>query len=269
LVNLPRGIYWDHGATPPRCYGIAFLRADQSAEASQIHAALSALAMLWDRLRNGETPTLSGAKVPSSAFEWLLGFGKKAFGIYGSLHPVPRALRPPNTFNSIDPMGGGVAVDGTGLNFAPGIVQNLATEEFCVQFTADTPLAVARALVETSLMLESLRDQMTGRASLLMSTSFTGFNREDHRSWIDFHDGVSNLRSGDERRSVIETKAQGLSKGDKWLVGGTFMAFIRLRVDIRTWRKLDMNGQECPSSNDLRLLVLWKNGVSGSDCGLI
>ncbi len=27
--------------------------------------------------------------------------------------------------------------------------------------------------------------------------------------------------------------------------------------------------QECPSSNDLRLFGLWKNGVSGSVCGLI
>ena len=25
----------------------------------------------------------------------------------------------------------------------------------------------------------------------------------------------------------------------------------------------------CPSSNDLRLFGLWKNGVSGSVCGLI
>ena len=27
--------------------------------------------------------------------------------------------------------------------------------------------------------------------------------------------------------------------------------------------------QSCPSSNDLRLFGLWKNGVSGSVCGLI
>ena len=26
---------------------------------------------------------------------------------------------------------------------------------------------------------------------------------------------------------------------------------------------------DCPSSNDLRLFGLWKNGVSGSVCGLI
>ncbi len=244
MPDLPRGIYWDHGATPPRCYGIAFLKSDQSADAGIIHTALSALAIVWNGLRGGDIPTLAGARVPASSFEWLLGFGRKAFEIDGAQHPVPKALRPPNMFNSVDPMGGGVAVDGAGLRFAPGIVQNLATEEFCVQFTADTPLAVARALIETSLCLEAMRDAATGKAALLMSASFTGFNREDHRSWIDFHDGVSNLRSGDERRSVIETKPQGLAKADKWLVSGTFMAFIRLRVDIRAWRQFDLNEQE-------------------------
>ena len=30
-----------------------------------------------------------------------------------------------------------------------------------------------------------------------------------------------------------------------------------------------LRGEDCPSSNDLRLLGLWKNGVSGSVCGLI
>ncbi|MCM2397830.1 hypothetical protein NBH19_17325, partial [Rhizobium sp. S95] len=33
--------------------------------------------------------------------------------------------------------------------------------------------------------------------------------------------------------------------------------------------RLRTNSEDCPSSNDLRLLGLWKNGVSGSVCGLI
>ena len=31
----------------------------------------------------------------------------------------------------------------------------------------------------------------------------------------------------------------------------------------------DSESATCPSSNDLRLFGLWKNGVSGSVCGLI
>ncbi|RVQ59543.1 peroxidase [Sinorhizobium medicae] len=244
LAELPRGIYWDKGQMPPRCYAIAILRADQKATAAGIDKALAALAGLWNDLRVGGMPTLQGATTPSSSFEWLLGYGRKAFEIAGSKHPVPRKLRPPNSFNSVDPQGGGLAIDGSGLKFAEGIAQNPATEQFCVQFTGDTPLSIARAIVETSLLLESMREPVTGKAPLMVSASFTGFNREDRRSWLDFHDGLSNLQSGAERRSVIEARPQGLAKSDKWLAGGTYMAFIRLRIDIRLWRTLTKDMQE-------------------------
>jgi Dyp-type peroxidase family len=254
LAELPSGIYWDHGDTPPRCYGIAFLKADQSATAAEIDAALSALAGLWRALQAGSVPTLPGATVAASALDWVLGFGRKAFSITGARPPVPRNLRPPYSFNSIDPAGGGLAVDSSGLRFDDGLAQNVATEEFCVQFTGDTPLCVARAIVESALLLEGLRDPATGKAPLLVSASFTGFNREDRRSWIDFHDGVSNLESGDQRRSVIEVRPQGLAPGDRWTAGGTYMAFIRLRVDVRLWRQLDDDTQE---------LVVGRKKVSG------
>ncbi|KQZ57371.1 Dyp-type peroxidase domain-containing protein [Ensifer sp. Root558] len=254
MAELPRGIYWDKGQTPPRCHATAILRADQNATAAGIDKALLALAALWNQLRVGTLPTLDGAAVPASSFEWLLGYGRKAFEIAGSKHPVPRKLRAPNTFNSVDPQGGGLAIDGSGLKFDSGIAQNQATEQFCVQFTGDTPLSVTRAVVETSLLLESMRDAASGKAPLLVSASFTGFNREDRRSWLDFHDGLSNLRSGDERRSVIETRPQGLAKSDKWLAGGTYMAFIRLRVDVRLWRSL---------TNDMREALVGRTKISG------
>jgi hypothetical protein len=46
-------------------------------------------------------------------------------------------------------------------------------------------------------------------------------------------------------------------------------AISRLKRLADTLRWLHPLAGSCPSSNDLRLLVLWKNGVSGSDCGLI
>ena len=38
----------------------------------------------------------------------------------------------------------------------------------------------------------------------------------------------------------------------------------RTSAPSRVWNRIP-----CPSSNDLRLFGLWKNGVSGSVCGLI
>jgi hydroxypyruvate reductase len=38
---------------------------------------------------------------------------------------------------------------------------------------------------------------------------------------------------------------------------------------LKAARRLKTMVEKCPSSNDLRLFGLWKNGVSGSVCGLI
>jgi deferrochelatase/peroxidase EfeB len=158
---------------------------------------------------------------------------------------LPKNLRPPNVFDSVDPAGGGGKVlEGSGLNYARGLPLNPATEEICVQFTGDTPLSVSRAVVETWKLLEAARDAKTGKAALLLSASFTGFNREDERSWLGFHDGVSNLPSGNPRKAVIAIKRQGLPPRDSWTVDGAYMAFIRLTIDLKLWEELGREEQE-------------------------
>jgi deferrochelatase/peroxidase EfeB len=238
------GIYWDKGTSPPRCYGIVFMKADRDADARRVNAALEKLVACWNDLKRGTVAALPGVTVPVEDFEWLLGFGMKAFAIAGALKPVPTNIRPPRVFASVDPAGGGLVVYGGGLRYAEGVPSNVATEEFCAQFTGNTPLSVARAIVESVHLLEGLRDPATGRAALLVSASFTGFNREDRRSWIDFHDGISNLVSGDERKSVITIRAAGLPAADKWTGGGTYMAFIRVAVDLKKWRGMGRPEQE-------------------------
>jgi deferrochelatase/peroxidase EfeB len=208
------GIYWDKGASPPRCYAIAFFKADGSASAEGIDAALRALVECWRGLKEGVAPSLQEVRTPASDFDWLLGFGKKAFDIEGATKKLPRNLRPPLVFNSVDPAGGGLAADGSGLRYAQTVASNVATEEFCAQFTGATPLSVARGIAESAMLLEAMRDPTTGKAPLLMSAAFTGFNREDHRSWLGFHDGISNLISGDERKSVITIRKAGLPQSD-------------------------------------------------------
>jgi hypothetical protein len=238
------GIYWDKGAAPPRCYGIVFLKADRDAHASQVNDALEKLVACWNGLKRGAIAALPGVTLPAENFEWLLGFGMKAFAIAGAARPIPTNIRPPRVFASVDPAGGGLVVHGSGLRYADGVASNVATEELCAQFTGNTPLSVARAIVESVHVLEGLRDPVTGRAALLVSASFTGFNREDRRSWIDFHDGISNLISGPERQSVITIRAAGLPASDKWTAGGTYMAFVRVTVDLKLWRRMELPEQE-------------------------
>lgn len=76
-----------------------------------------------------------------------------------------------------------------------------------------------------------------------MVDSYTGFGREDNRSWIDFFDGTSNLRSS-ERIDAIEIKERSQHSEDKWKEKGTYLCYMRLQVSIADWIKLTRDQQE-------------------------
>ena len=245
MGELQRGIYWDRGQTPPRHFAIAFLKATAGADAAAVGGCLDALASLWNGLREGIVPELGELRVPPSDFEWLIGYGTKTFALDGRSpgRVRPHPLRFPNLFNSVQPGIGGPVVANSGIRFASELALNPATEEVAVQLTGATPLSVNRALVETWKLLEEMRDPVTERAPLALSASFTGFNREDHRSWIGFHDGVSNL-APDQRRSAIAVQETGLSNKDAWTKDGTYLVFMRLAVDLRLWGAVAPTEQE-------------------------
>lgn len=68
--------------------------------------------------------------------------------------------------------------------------------------------------------------------------SFGGFGRTDGRGWLGFHDGVNNLRT-DERPDVMVARPD-----PEWIAGGTYLAFLRLRVDLAAWRSLSREQQD-------------------------
>ena len=84
---------------------------------------------------------------------------------------------------------------------------------------------------------------------LVPVASFEGFGRPDGRGWLEFHDGVTNMASS-QRTGAIAAPAD-----PPWMAGGTYMAFLRLRVDLRTWRALDRGDQE---------LVVGRDKLTGS-----
>ena len=82
-------------------------------------------------------------------------------------------------------------------------------------------------------------------------------------------DGINNrlyFSARLEEASRLELEANTLfSKADLFARGNPRVAAkdVQLALDL-FWSRVN-----CPSSNDLRLFGLWKNGVSGSVCGLI
>jgi deferrochelatase/peroxidase EfeB len=142
--------------------------------------------------------------------------------------------------------------------------------DLALQLTGNTELTVNRAIVEIQKLITD------SELPLRIATFFSGFKREDRRSWIDFHDGI-NTMSSEERQMAIEVTEPDQS----WIVGGTFMCFLRIQVDLESWRKLSRQQQElivgrdklsgCPISqinrspnNELEVKLISKCPFSGA-----
>ena len=175
----------------------------------------------------------------------LVGYGPKVFELEGARRSLPEHLSDTFRFRSPLPAGGGPLLRGGGLHYGPGVTQNPATEEVAVQLIARTELAVHRAVVETWRLLRRHVDPATGTSALQITAFYRGFQRDDGRSWIGFHDGISNLRSGRDRADVLRIKPENApQQADSWTIGGSYLVFLRLAVDLAVWDQVDLARQE-------------------------
>ena len=241
--SIQAGIYFDVGQRPPEHFGIIFLRADRSIGLDAVGRVIRELWSLYDGLRIGHIPELPGHQVASGELATLIGYGANVFRRSDSGRRLPELFEGSGSFKSPLTTGGGVLVKGAGLSYAPDVAANPATEDVAIQFTASTALAVSRAIVETSHLLGAALHPDTGSPVLMPTAFYTGFQRDDGRSWLGFHDGISNLRSGREREDALAIKAEGAEE-DRWSWGGTYMAYLRISVDIPAWRRIAQREQE-------------------------
>lgn len=240
--RLQDGIYHAPGSRPGKFFALMFLRAADHCDARRAGERLADLWQLYAGLERGRIPDLDPVGVPHEGdnLKVLLGIGPNAFRLAGIDRPKPNGLEEDRLFASPRPGGGGPLLVGSGLEYAAEVRANLATEEFCLQFTGDSKLAVDRTIVETWKRLSDLADPETGAADLEPTTFYLGFQRSDRRSWIDFHDGLSNMRSEDREGAI----AIDPGMEEEWCVGGTYLAFLRLGVDLPAWRRLSRAEQE-------------------------
>jgi deferrochelatase/peroxidase EfeB len=242
-MALQEGIYHAPGRRPGRFFALLFLRALPAVDAPAAGTALGELWAMLQELKAGHARDLDGVQLPAGEDQMtvLLGLGRNAFALPGTALARPHGLADEYLFRSADQNGGGPLLRGSGLRYAPDLRANMATEAFCVQVIAETKLAVDRAVVET---WKALADRAT--PALELTTFYLGNQRNDHRSWIDFHDGLSNLRSED-RESVI---AIGPGTDEEWATGGSYLAFLRLAIDLVGWRRLERRDQELAVGRD-------------------
>lgn len=234
--RFQEGLFHAPGMRPLSCFTILFLRAKKDASALDVGKAMGALWIRYQDLKKGRLPDIAPVLVPTGGLTVLVGFGMRAFQLPGA-RQEPVELGKRAQFLSPLPSGGGSLLPASGLNYDTDVVINRATEDIAVQFIADTQLAVHRAVVETWKFLHDQGDQ----SALMLAGFYSGFSREDGRSWIDFHDGLSNMKS-DQRASAMAIKTA--TEADSWTKGGTYMAFMRVGVDLSAWRRLSVEQQE-------------------------
>lgn len=239
--HLQEGIYHEPGVRPGPAFGIVFLQLANEVPISRVGNAVKALWELYQGLKRGEVLDLPGQRVPHGNLTCLLGYGVKVFDLTGVQRRAPAELQQFGRFRQPLTSGGGPLLLGSGQVYADDLRKNTATEILAFQFIADTQLAVNRAIVETWKLLHD-QSQSSDGSVLSVAGFFQGFQRDDHRSWIDFHDGISNLPS-DRREEAIVVKETSAGN-EQWTVGGTYMVYIRTAVDLTVWRRLTRLQQE-------------------------
>jgi len=234
-TRLQPGITFQSGRRPAPCYRLLLLNAAEGATPAAVHAGIAAINEMLYRLAAGEVRDLSGLaadKAEESAelfagLEHLIGFGRRLFD--GQVHDPSLTDAPRPDYLSYLPADGpfpSLAWE-DGANHA-----NRGEADLALQFTAQRQAAVNCAAVEVWKLLED------AGIPLEPVGSFDGFSRHDGRGWLEFHDGVSNMHSS-QRPAALEAPAD-----PEWMSGGTYMAFLRLTVDLALWRRLPRNEQE-------------------------
>jgi Dyp-type peroxidase family len=236
--RLQDGIYFRSGERPGQCYRLLLLNIRSGATPDDARGAISAVWKTLQDLRRGVVRDLQPARpsdpevsVPDGELTCLLGFGARLFN--PDRH-VPRLVNPDEKPWRLVTLRGPGAPSFPHLPWVLEGKQKTGEADLAIQCIAETELAVNLAMVE---VWKLVADQ---NLPLEVVTFHAGFGRIDGRSWIDFHDGVNNMEAGCERRSAIEV----VVADPPWMEGGTYMGFLRLAVDLASWRRLPREHQE-------------------------
>ncbi len=228
--RLQQGIHFRPGERPPPAFRLLLLNAAAAATGVGVARALAEILDMLERLAAGDRRDLPGlppdeALLSARQFQGLttlVGYGARLFDPYAHQPPLTDAERP----EYLARLGELPELPWT----EPGV--NRGDADIALQLTASQGAAVSIAAVEV-VKLISDHD-----LPVEVVATFDGFGRIDRRGWLDFHDGISNL-AADQRRAALVAPPH-----PPWMGGGTYMAFLRLPIDLAAWRRLSRTDQE-------------------------
>jgi Dyp-type peroxidase family len=268
--ELQEGIYYRSKPPIGNSFCVISLRAENVTQISEIGFAAARLWKILLKLKKGMTEDLNidSKHRKSGNLTVLVAYGSELFKIAGSQKERPANFS--DTWNFKPPAfeGGGEILEGAGLTYSTKIFSNhLLRDHVLLQFIADNEFFTNRAVVEVWKELLRL-GKNRGSPPLRITGLYTGFQRADHRNWLGFHDGVSNMNSS-ERPYVISINSQNLPPEDNWTLNGTYLAFIRIAINFEKWEYTPTAEQEILIGRDKMtgcpLIGVDKNGMPLKD----
>jgi deferrochelatase/peroxidase EfeB len=261
LSVRPEGIYYRRNPPIGNSFCIVSLRSDNTS-VQEIGATIARIWSRLSKLKRGVTiefeTDIRHRKIGNLSV--LLGYGPNVFGIAGSKKARPKNFA--SVWNFIKPKreGGGPVLEGSDMKYFQNVSENhLLDDHLIFQFIADNEFYTNRAAIEVWRELRMVEKEI-GYKPLHLTGFYTGFQREDKRNWLGFHDGISNLKSH-ERPHVIFINPRYVNSQDKWTVNGTYLAFMRIGIDLVRWDDTKVKEQEiiigrdkatgCPIERDI------------------
>jgi Dyp-type peroxidase family len=231
--QIQEGVYFRSGERPAPCWRLLLLRVVPGTEPAGVRDAIRRTLRMLAALRAGSVRELRGqpaegveaTRATFAGLAVLVGYGRSLFD-----HDPPLTTKARPDFLAY-------------LSPFPSIplaerYSRAGEADVALQLTGTTPAAVNRAAVEVWKLIAD------DALPLDVAASYDGFGRPDGRGWLEFHDGVGNMPSR-ERHAAIAARPD-----PRWMGGGTYMAFLRLRVDLAAWRGLDRGEQELAVGRD-------------------
>jgi len=245
MSKVQEGIYY---ASKPQIGNSFCLMSFRAENVTQISEIGITVARLWNTLQNlkkGLVPELhtDPKHRKSGNLTVLVAYGSELFKVPGSQKEKPINFSDFWNFKSPAAEGGGEILEGSGMTYSPRTFSNhLLRDHLLFQFIADNEFYTSRAAVEVWKELYKL-GKNRGSPALRITGLYRGFQRADSRNWLGFHDGISNLKSI-ERPLVIGINSQNLTRRDFWTVNGTYLAFIRISINLEKWEDTAIAEQE-------------------------
>lgn len=244
--DIQEGIYYDtmqeFKSYGNYSYAILFLKILDGFCGEDVVKALKKIWQMYELLKKGQVPDLGQYAVRAPPeLTVLIGYGPKIFKIPGITKRIPKDFARTQFLPSIN---GNPILNGCGINYSQQSCQNVGTSEhIAIQFISATQLGSYRAVVETWRHINNVTNN---DKCLQFTRFFTGFQRDDGRSWLGFHDEVSNMKDKKERKDAIaiDRTSNQLKPEDFWTEGGTYMAFLRTEVDLDAWDRIGRKDQE-------------------------